>query len=802
MTANANVCHHIGPATGSPTTYHGVYCSSTGATITNSLSYANGGGGVHCWHDARNVAIVNNTCFANVYGVICGGGDYVNLTAPADYFTVRNNLLAYNTTGVRELGDVGAHSLVDHNLCYANVTAYSLLVSSHTSDVTGDPLFVNYQGDGSGDYRLGTSSPAIGAGSLTLSPATDLNGAARALTNDVGAYKTGTSSGGGGGGGGTGGTGGVGSTTPTGDIAGASDQGTRGVIAGGGVAGDVGGTGAVTSAQYAAWLRDPQAVRVLLFEVGVNSAGVESTRYFSSRGFVSAATDTPASTAYPGIAAPGLAITESLPLDQDFQLTVGDIEIDNVDGARDGWLLDVWTNRAARVYLGDARWPRADFRLVFSGVVADVGSAAVGTLNLILSNKLAQLNTAMTDRKWGGDGTYVQSGLTVTVTKPRHGRVIGSPVEAHPTTGLAVAGSYAVTTTPTDDTFTYTAGAPLTTSGTMRIEGVNFDALMPLTLGECHNVTPLLVDGTKLRYSVHDGACHQIFEVRDNGKPVTVTTDAATGTFCLLASPAGQITATVLGDDAGGTSYVNTVGSLIWRVVQTWGVASQRLTPFDIDTASLAAFDLSHLQPVGVYVAARTNVLDVCQQLASSVDAKLAMTRLGLLRLVRLDFPPAGTPVPIGPADMVEHTLEVVARSTVTASVKLNYVKNWTVQAGLQTSIPAEHKEMFASEWWSATATDAPTAALYRLNAEPVPEDTLMLVLADAQNEAVRRLAIRRVPRTTYRFTGTAAHLELELGQGVTLTHPRFGLAAGVAGVVTSLSPDWLNCRVTVDVTV
>jgi hypothetical protein len=109
---------------------------------------------------------------------------------------------------------------------------------------------------------------------------------------------------------------------------------------------------------------------------------------------------------------------------------------------------------------------------------------------------------------------------------------------------------------------------------------------------------------------------------------------------------------------------------------------------------------------------------------------------------------------------------------------------------------------MFASEWWAVTSVAAAVQAAYRLNAEPVASDTLLLTRADAQAEADRRLAIVKVSRTTYRFEGTATHMELELGQAVTLFSSRFGLSAGALGAVTSLSPDWQSCHVTVEITI
>jgi len=130
----------------------------------------------------------------------------------------------------------------------------------------------------------------------------------------------------------------------------------------------------------------------------------------------------------------------------------------------------------------------------------------------------------------------------------------------------------------------------------------------------------------------------------------------------------------------------------------------------------------------------------------------------------------------------------------------LGYARNWTMQDNLQTGIPQEHKDLYAQEWLTVTADDAAVASTYKLHIEPEMQETLLLVKADAEAEAQRRLDLRKVPRTIFRFEGFPQMLMLELGQAVTLTHSRFGLTAGVNGIVTSLSPDWMTGRVTVEV--
>ena len=87
-------------------------------------------------------------------------------------------------------------------------------------------------------------------------------------------------------------------------------------------------------------------------------------------------------------------------------------------------------------------------------------------------------------------GTYSQSGTTVTVTATAHGLSIGNTVYIEITSGNGVEGTYIVATVPNANTFTYTAGTSLTTSG---------DLYLPLTPGADNSayadITFLRVEG-------------------------------------------------------------------------------------------------------------------------------------------------------------------------------------------------------------------------------------------------------------------------------------------------------------------
>lgn len=331
------------------------------------------------------------------------------------------------------------------------------------------------------------------------------------------------------------------------------------------------------------------------------------------------------------------------------------------------------------------------------------------------------------------------------------------------------------------------------------------DELLPLTFGEVHNMTPLLIDPALHTYQVHQGPIRRVIEVRDNGVPVSVTADIMEGKFALSGTPAGTITASVQGDM--NPDWGITVAAEIRALATRFGQEELRFLPEEFDDENWTAFDAANPQPVGICMTSRVNVLDACQQLAKSVGAQLMVSRKGLLRLVKLQIPgnnPETAPL-ITERDMVAQSLAVASRPAMIAAVKIGYVKNWTVQQGLQTGITEESKNRFATEWDSFTARYAELARKYKLFLEPQQRDTLLLRRLEAEPEAWRLLDMYSVPRTIYRFEGYARMLTLELGQAVLLQHYRFNLGeieGGTPGVVVSLSPDWNKGRCTVEVLV
>lgn len=486
----------------------------------------------------------------------------------------------------------------------------------------------------------------------------------------------------------------------------------------------------MTDAEFQAWLESPSAIRCALVEVVANISGVETTLYLSNRGYVTGPAETPANKVYMPYLIGGVSFTESLSLEGSPSIGWGDLELKNADGSLDGYLDYVWAGRAVNVYLGDMSWPRADFQLIFTGLVDDLSSRSRDTLNIKIRDKLDKLNVSMTETLLGGSTS-------------------------------------------------------------------NKDKLLPLCFGECHNITPLLADPATLEYQVHNGAIEDIIEVRDNGVPVSVTKYLATGKFRLTASPVGEVTCSVQGAKPGGT-YSNQIATLVQHIVTTYG--NDPLVSGDIDTASFTAFASANTQPVGLYLDSKTNVIAACNQLANSVGGQLVMSRLGQLRLLKVDLPASGTATYATSSDMLERSLSISDSPKVVAAVKLAYCKNWTPQSSIQSGIPAEHLTLFAKEWLETQSTDNTVATTYKLSKEVEAEETLLLVEAHATAECTRRLNLRKVQRRVFKYTAPANKLSLLLGAPHQITHSRFGLSGGRAGQIVKLSSDWLKGRVDVEV--
>ena len=175
---------------------HGIYVTQRRGVVANNISYRSTGFGIQCWHACDEIVVVNNLVFDNQEGGIVIGGEINKDTgegAVTDNSLVANNIVVDNgREGIREGSESGPNNRFVNNLLWDNQVDEILLNSGREADtMVEDPGFVNFQPDGSGDYRLEPASPAVDTGTDDMAPPVAIDGTSRPQSGgvDVGPYE-------------------------------------------------------------------------------------------------------------------------------------------------------------------------------------------------------------------------------------------------------------------------------------------------------------------------------------------------------------------------------------------------------------------------------------------------------------------------------------------------------------------------------------------------------------------------------------------------------------------------------------
>ncbi|MDL2355583.1 MAG: DUF1565 domain-containing protein [Pseudomonadota bacterium] len=185
-----NNIHDIGPA--GCRSIQGINVN-TPATVANNIVYRVAYAGIHLWHDATNVVVTNNTLAASECGILVGGGDFYYTAGPNDHTEVSNNIVYDNKNGIEEQGATGKNNSYSNNLVFQNPRGDWRLANglAHRASVAAAPQFLDYSRTGTPDFRLSSTSPAIGKGSAVHAQPSDFKSAPRnaATGVDIGAYQ-------------------------------------------------------------------------------------------------------------------------------------------------------------------------------------------------------------------------------------------------------------------------------------------------------------------------------------------------------------------------------------------------------------------------------------------------------------------------------------------------------------------------------------------------------------------------------------------------------------------------------------
>lgn len=586
-----------------------------------------------------------------------------------------------------------------------------------------------------------------------------------------------------------------------------------------------------------AWLEDPASIRKVFIIADVYDVVAAATIqiYLSNTAYM-----TDDRITFLPIIVGSVTLQESMSIDNSqASMSFGTVTLDNSSGEYDDYLditKYIWQNRDVQVYYGDPFWASAtiasfktDFKLVFSGIVENIDSQSRTQLSLKLRDKLQKFNTAITetDLSTTGDISTIQPlqdtiipvvlgevfNINIPLVRPgslryfMHDGVIervveirdnGVPLYTTDNLDTGWAGTLNLTNVAVTATYTsYTTTNLVVNSTTGILVGMNITGT-----GFSSNQTVLaVIDATNLTMSA-------IPDVTPSG---TLTFTNKSSYVELARSAAGVITATIQGDKRSvnlttgvldAANYQNTAPHLIALLATQYGTVDSKITSSEIDLVNFQEVATARPYSLGIYISNRDNLFTLCQTIASSIGSQLTSTREGKLYLHTIGVPKTLdlSITTITDDDIASKSLSISNRTQVVGATKINYCKNWSMQPDLLTLIPQAHKEIFSKPSNSAIYADDAICTLYKTTKDPVGKDTYLVSRDDALTEATRLNAYYSQQRTVYRFKGFARLLSLQLGQQVTLTHARFGLNSGKVGQVTSLSPNWTDSTIQVEV--
>lgn len=331
----------------------------------------------------------------------------------------------------------------------------------------------------------------------------------------------------------------------------------------------------------------------------------------------------------------------------------------------------------------------------------------------------------------------------------------------------------------------------------------------PLVYGQVRQFSPVLVNGTKLTWQIHDGSLESIGAVKDRGVALTFDADFASSALLLAATiaggeygtclaegyirlgstPSGVVTVDVQGDNAGtlgASGYTSTAADIIRKIVTT---KSDFTDPDEIETGSFA--DLNTATSAVVGIATRVDPVPaaaVLDRVAGSVGAFIDFTRNGRLRVARLVDPSTATSSDT--ITSIERDFSAASADVPAHTIKLGYKRYWETLTGEEVATSVDDDIRFDyGEPHRFVVDDSASAAVLVLHpsAATYEVETLLDVSADATTEATRLLSLYSPSRHVYEVVAHSKLFAYELGDVVTLQVPRYDLTSGKKFVVIGI---------------
>lgn len=331
----------------------------------------------------------------------------------------------------------------------------------------------------------------------------------------------------------------------------------------------------------------------------------------------------------------------------------------------------------------------------------------------------------------------------------------------------------------------------------------------PLAFGQVFNVGPPLVVPILLIYQVHDGEIESVDAVYDRGIALTFSADVATyadlvsaavsagqyatclalGLLKLGSSPAGTITADLHGDADG--SYVETSADIVRRIINR---STDIEDSAEIYLPAFAAVNTAQPAPIGYWSGTDDGqgADDAIANIMSGVGGWGGFRRNGKFEVGIVLAPTSPPSSRFTVADIAEIKREALPSgiSPPPYRYRVGYQRNETVQDDLADGVTAARKAFAAQEYRYAEASSTTIRAdhPFALDADPVQGH--FVNQSDAQTEATRLLNLYRASRGLYRMKLNWRSFNLNLGENIDVTYPRWDLTVGRALRLVEINED------------
>jgi len=366
------------------------------------------------------------------------------------------------------------------------------------------------------------------------------------------------------------------------------------------------------------------------------------------------------------------------------------------------------------------------------------------------------------------------------------------------------------------------------TTAANTLEGVTDlkDKLKPLIFGRVSNMTPVLVNTSRLIYQISSGTVEQVVNVLTNGAYLSRSAN-------VIASYADFVSDLSTKAPAGGyyTSYTNSEGSFI-RIGMSTGqltctvwekksvlanspaqVILRILTSFGYTSADYVSADFTLLDSkiadnVGIVVQDNETIASILTSICTSIGAWWGVDQNNLFRIYYFGDLTA-TPIVSIHTQTSPDAFGITSFDFTGASyngqvvpvrkVSLQYDKNWSVQnkeslAGIVVTENLERANWLSTEYRSAVVESPTTLTLF-----PTSQVFELSTVFDSEiaalSEATRVLNLTSVKRNLVNLSVRLSLAELAslyICSIINVILPRYGIA-GTSYVLTSMEIDYLN---------